>query len=113
VFSFAIIALELFEGLYIAENPAQHALAAASPARLRPPFLQLSYAKLRRNGRLVALVERCWADAPQERPTFDEVLSELGQIRGMNEFEAPTPKGLEPAGEGSGSAQPGCACSVQ
>ena len=90
VYSFAVIAYEVFEGLMLLRDPLVWARNAAGTDQVRPAWMFLPAYDTRRTAETTELMEQCWHDDPKERPTFMKIGSELRRIARILRAERPT-----------------------
>jgi hypothetical protein len=82
VYSYAMILYELYEGRQPFEEYATNPMyaAAAAAAGIRP--------EMNRTPKCIrSIIEKCWAEDPNQRPTFLEILKELEHVDGMIKYD--------------------------
>ena len=75
VYSFAMIAYEVFEGIMLLRDPVSWAHGASGPDETRPAWMFLPAYDTRRTAECIELLEQCWHGNPKERPTFIKISS--------------------------------------
>ena len=89
VYSFAMIAYEVFEGIMLLRDPVSWAHGASGPDETRPAWMFLPAYDTRRTAECIELLEQCWHDDPKERPTFMKISSEFKRIARIPRSERP------------------------
>ena len=103
VYSFAMIAYEVFEGIMLLRDPVSWAHGASGPDETRPAWMFLPAYDTRRTAECIELLEQCWHDDPKERPTFMKISSELKRIARIPRSERPRQASKKKLRVGSGS----------
>ncbi|EPS68772.1 hypothetical protein M569_05994, partial [Genlisea aurea] len=85
VFSFALILQEMIEGVPPFHSRAEVEVAKAYVANERPPFC--APVKLYSYG-LRQLIELCWDEKPENRPTFQQIILKLDEIQKLIEHKS-------------------------
>lgn len=106
VYSFAMIAYEVFEGIMLMRDPVSWAHGASGPDETRPAWMFLPAYDTRRTAECIELLEQCWHGDPKERPTFMKIGSEFRRIARIPRSERPrsasaSKKKLRSGGSGS------------
>jgi len=89
VYSFAMIAYEVFEGIMLLRDPVSWAHGASGPDETRPAWMFLPAYDTRRTAECIELLEQCWHGDPKERPTFMKISSEFKRIARIPRSERP------------------------
>ena len=103
VYSFAMIAYEVFEGIMLMRDPVSWAHSAAGPDETRPAWMFLSAYDTRRTTECIELLEQCWHGDPKERPTFMKIGSEFKRIARIPRSERPRASSKKKLRASSGS----------
>ena len=103
VYSFAMIAYEVFEGIMLLRDPVSWAHGASGPDETRPAWMFLPAYDTRRTAECIELLEQCWHGNPKERPTFIKISSELKRIARIPRSERPRQASKKKLRVGSGS----------
>jgi serine/threonine protein kinase len=103
VYSFAMIAYEVFEGIMLMRDPVSWAHGASGPDETRPAWMFLPAYDTRRTAECIELLEQCWHGNPKERPTFIKISSELKRIARIPRSERPRQASKKKLRVGSGS----------
>lgn len=109
VYSFAVIAYEVFEGLMLLRDPVSWAHSASGDEQVRPAWMFLPAYDTRRTTETIELMEQCWHADAKERPTFMKIGSEFRRIsripRGERSHGSFSKKGKLAMKKGSGGHQ--------
>jgi serine/threonine protein kinase len=89
VYSFAMIAYEVFEGIMLMRDPVSWAHGASGPDEMRPAWMFLPAYDTRRTAECIELLEQCWHGDAKERPTFMKIGSEFRRIARISRSERP------------------------
>ena len=89
VYSFAMIAYEVFEGIMLMRDPVSWAHGASGPDETRPAWMFLPAYDTRRTAECIELLEQCWHGDAKERPTFMKIGSEFRRIARISRSERP------------------------
>ena len=103
VYSFAMIAYEVFEGMMLLRDPVAWAHDAAGPDETRPAWMFLSAYDTRRTDECIELLEQCWHGDSNERPTFMKIASEFRRIARIPQSERKSSGGKKKLRASSGS----------
>lgn len=107
VFAFGILAWELVAGedAYRGWHPMQIIMQVSQHGTRPPPLPHCPPG-------MAALMERCWAQEPADRPTFTEILAELQPLlQGERQGASPTPPRLPPPpADRQAAAEVGAGC---
>ena len=72
------------------QDPLSWARTAAGTDQVRPAWMFLPAYDTRRTAETTEMIEQCWHDDPNKRPTFMKIGSELRRIRQILRAERPT-----------------------
>ena len=87
VYSFAVVVYEIFEGLFVLDDPVTWAHRASGADEIRPAWAYMEAYESRRCQETAELVEQCWHSEPSERPTFLKITEELRRVGRLSKFE--------------------------
>jgi serine/threonine protein kinase len=111
LYSFAIVAFELFEGLLTLRDPVSWAHRATGEEALRPGWAFMAAYGTRRCQMMTQLVEQCWHPDPNERPTcavVSKIMRNIGRLSKYDKAEkSPGKAGGKRAGGPKGAKESG------